>query len=1163
MPDDLRPRHDQPERPGEIDALDRAISRITGEFPVGPDGGDLDPTLAETVRRVHALYRSPRPDPSFADRLWEDLMHRSASALTLPLPLRPGAGMNGHRLGRPLAAPAPRPRSAPVRWAAVHLATVVLLLLTLFFGYLAYRDSRPAAIPSLQETPAPVPTPTVSAPNGWPQFRGNAARTGNMPGPGPTGDPVQLWMVHPTGDVGHDEISDPPVIADGVMYIGTGRGFLALDARDGSELWRVQGYGGGPAIDGDGLIVRSETGQADGLSLARIRRSDGSLVWTAETGQQFVGWYPALADGIVYVPSGPNDLIALDPATGEVKWRTKLDSPASRSAAVANGVTYVGDQAGKLYAVETGSGDVLWTYQTDAATLGVPSVANGTVYVSSKDGPSNAYYAVDAATGTLKWRFVTPSGSGFFYAAVDDTTVYVPSIDGVLYALDAPTGALRWKFQTGAELWAMPAIVGDTLYQAGRDGFMYALDAASGKERWRFAIDGPSQMSPVVLDGIVYVTTETGSIYAIGGSESAVATGSPTTGNAAAATISAVSPTAQAPMPSPATSVGSPEAAAASAPVEFVRSITGEGDHRISQPGNIKLDPQGRLWVPNGDGRIFIFDRDGTFVEAWGSAGTGDGQFTFNTFGDVAFGRDGSIYVLDTGNHRIQKFDKNRKFVKAFGGSGTGDGQFLKPIALAVGLDGALLVADNDGNRIARFWPDGSWAGAIGTTGSGPGQFIRPIDVVVDDDGRIWVTEEGGGRVEVFDTDGTFLYAFGGKGSSPGQFNVPANLAVDANGHVFVSDATRVVITDERGTYLSEWGEKGSGEVQFSSSGGVELDGEDDIFVMDYDNNRVQVFRLLPPYASAAAATTAVATTVSTPNPTPIASPAAFVTAITGGTHPLNKPGDIAIDPQGNLWIADGANSRFQIFAPDGTFLEEWGTPGSGDGQFNLVEATGDGWGGIAFDADGNFYVADTGNFRSQKFDRNRQFLTSWGTNGTGDGQFLNPVALAATPDGTIYVADRARRNIQKFDANGTFLEKWGSSGTGPGQFNGVLLLSVDGQGNVWVADDGNNRIQIFDGDGNHLATWGSFGTGPGQFDVPADFAFDATGHVFICDTTRVQVFDRNGAFLGQWGSLGSGDGQLNGGGGMAIDGEGNLYVVDYFNNRVQKFKLLAPLGSA
>ena len=119
--------------------------------------------------------------------------------------------------------------------------------------------------------------------------------------------------------------------------------------------------------------------------------------------------------------------------------------------------------------------------------------------------------------------------------------------------------------------------------------------------------------------------------------------------------------------------------------------------------------------------------------------------------------------------------------------------------------------------------------------------------------------------------------------------------------------------------------------------------------------------------------------------------PVAFVWSTTGDPdEPLDDPTYPAFDPQGNLWVPDGRNSRFQIFAPDGTLLEVWGEPGSAEGQFNFLEAGfgGYGQGAITFDAAGNFYVVDTGNYRVQKFGPDRRFLTAWGEKGTGNGQF-------------------------------------------------------------------------------------------------------------------------------------------------------------------------------
>ena len=111
-----------------------------------------------------------------------------------------------------------------------------------------------------------------------------------------------------------------------------------------------------------------------------------------------------------------------------------------------------------------------------------------------------------------------------------------------------------------------------------------------------------------------------------------------------------------------------------------------------------------------------------------------------------------------------------------------------------------------------------------------------------------------------------------------------------------------------------------------------------------------------------------------------LGSPAEFVWAAAGG-HPGPRFGELgqpAIDGQGTLWVTDGDNSRFLLYTPDGTFRQAWGTRGRGDGEFNFQTSGGTGFGAVAFDHDGNIYVADTGNARIQKFGPDRRFITSW-----------------------------------------------------------------------------------------------------------------------------------------------------------------------------------------
>jgi DNA-binding beta-propeller fold protein YncE len=109
---------------------------------------------------------------------------------------------------------------------------------------------------------------------------------------------------------------------------------------------------------------------------------------------------------------------------------------------------------------------------------------------------------------------------------------------------------------------------------------------------------------------------------------------------------------------------------------------------------------------------------------------------------------------------------------------------------------------------------------------------------------------------------------------------------------------------------------------------------------------------------------------------------------------------------------------------------------------------------GVAVDGSGNVFVADTNNNRLQKFTSTGTFLTTWGSSGTGDGQFTNPFGVATDSSGNVFVADANNNRIQKFDANGTFLTMWGSAIPQD--------VATDGSGNVYVADADSNNIQKF-----------------------------------------------------------------------------------------------------
>jgi sugar lactone lactonase YvrE len=225
-------------------------------------------------------------------------------------------------------------------------------------------------------------------------------------------------------------------------------------------------------------------------------------------------------------------------------------------------------------------------------------------------------------------------------------------------------------------------------------------------------------------------------------------------------------------------------------------------------------------------------------------------------------------------------------------------------------------------------------------------------------------------------------------------------------------------------------------------------------------------------------------------------------------------PAGIVIDDSGNLYVAD-VRHHIHRLTLDGELITSWGSGGSGDGQFS-------GYGpyGVAVDNLGNVYAADQGNVRVQKFTSAGAFLTTWGTYGTGDGQFgrthdgYGPLGISVDAAGHVYVVDTGNNRIQKFTSDGIFLTKWGTYGTGDGQFNRPYAVTCDTSGSVFVADPGNHRIQKFTSDGIFLTKWGTYGTGEGQFNAPLGIATDSLGNVYVADThnDRIQIFSPSAA---------------------------------------------------
>jgi DNA-binding beta-propeller fold protein YncE len=194
----------------------------------------------------------------------------------------------------------------------------------------------------------------------------------------------------------------------------------------------------------------------------------------------------------------------------------------------------------------------------------------------------------------------------------------------------------------------------------------------------------------------------------------------------------------------------------------------------------------------------------------------------------------------------------------------------------------------------------------------------------------------------------------------------------------------------------------------------------------------------------------------------------------------------------------------------------------------------------------------------------NYHFVTAWGEEGAGQGQFTNPIGIALT-DREIFVSDTGNNRIQVFSLNGESLQTFGSSGSGPARFDAPGGVAVDGNDRLYVADFYNQRIQVLAGDGSFISQYGETGElsiRAGRFNYPTDVAVLADNSLVVADAynDRIQVFGPDGKFIRKWGGLfgmnisGSRPGWFKTATGVTVGPENNIFVADFYNHRIQKF---------
>jgi sugar lactone lactonase YvrE len=588
---------------------------------------------------------------------------------------------------------------------------------------------------------------------------------------------------------------------------------------------------------------------------------------------------------------------------------------------------------------------------------------------------------------------------------------------------------------------------------------------------------------------------------------------------------------------------------------------------KLNNPASLAMDASGSLYIDDqGNNVIRRVNAKGqiTTVAGNGIQGfSGDGKLAtqagLNLPGGIALDMAGNLFISDTFNERIRKVGSNGIITTVAGDGRTGfagDGSQAKNAELSlpggggIAVDGAgnLFIADTGNNRIRKIAPTGiittvagnGDAGFAGDGGSAvDANLDAPDNVFVDGNGNLYISDGWNERIRKVDADGV-ISTFAGNGDSGysgdggaatnAALKYPAAMTMGPSGNLYISDAGNLVVREvnSEGTITT-----------FAGNCCSRGDGDS-------------------------------ATLAS-----------------------LDYPVAAVMDVFGNLFIADLYDEKVRKIGIDGVIST---VAGSGEAGYSgdggpAVAAKLNGPSGLALDAFGNLYIADSGNSVVRKVGSNGVITTVVGNGHHGyagdgsaakDAELSQPAGITIDALGNLYIADTYNNVVREVSGAGVIST---IAGTGIPGFSGFgaatnvelhlpTAVAWSPQGTLYIADSANGRIcSVSNGIIGTVAGNGGSELGEGGPAVSANIGFptgvavDASGNLYIADPSgsRIRKVDSDGIIttVAGYGSTGFfGDGQsaviakLNEPFGVTVTASGNLYIADSGNGRVREVAL-------
>ena len=580
----------------------------------------------------------------------------------------------------------------------------------------------------------------------------------------------------------------------------------------------------------------------------------------------------------------------------------------------------------------------------------------------------------------------------------------------------------------------------------------------------------------------------------------------------------------------------------------------------------------------------------------------------------VAVDASGNLYIADISNRRIRLVTKSTGIITTVAGNGNygyggdGDGglatlaRLMSPSGVAVDASGNIYIADTFNNCIRLVTRSTGIITTVAGNGGGlatSAKLSLPSDVTVDTSGNLYIADTYNHRIQLVTKstgiittvagNGTRGYGRDGGPATLSRLDHPRGVAVDASGNIYIADTgnTRIRIVTKSTGIISTlagngyYGGDGDGGLATSASlypFGISVDASGNLYIADTYNHRIRLITK----------STGIITTVAGNGTRGYGGDGGLAIAA-----PLNDPRGVAVDASGNIYIADIDPDRIRLVTKStgiittvaGIRNEEYGEGVlATSAKFYSPR-------GVAVDASGNVYIADTSNHRIRLVTKSTGIITTVAGNGTdsygGDGglatsaRLNSPRGVAVDASGNLYIADSDNGRIRMVaKSTGIITTVAGNGNSGYGGDGGLATVAplndprgvaVDASGNIYIAEFWSHLIRLVTkstGIITTVARGGNYAYGgqatSANFLWPRGVTVDASGNVYIADSysncirliTKITGIITIVAGNGTRGYGGDGGpatvAPLNDPHGVAVDASGNIYIADTYNHRIR-----------